>query len=139
MFMKETYHISRFHIPVTDEVAELEANKDPLIMKAVKVFKANYVSPIQLRVVNVLRHWVDFHYYDFQRDQELLMRLHAFISSVKGKKMQKWVATLNRALDKRKEETPSSAKPVFSKKPLPVEWWLTQKPEEFNILSVRTG
>jgi son of sevenless-like protein len=52
------------------------------------------------RVVNVLRHWVDFHYYDYQRDQELLTRLHTFITSVKGKKMQKWVAALNRALDK---------------------------------------
>jgi son of sevenless-like protein len=88
------------------------------------------------RVVNVLRHWVDFHYYDYQRDQELLTRLHTFITSVKGKKMQKWVAALNRALDKKRDEIPSATKPVFTKKPLPVEWWLTQKPEEFNLLSV---
>ena len=39
----------RFHIPMSDEVAEFEANKDPLMMKAVKAFKANFVSPIQLR------------------------------------------------------------------------------------------
>ena len=39
----------RFHIPMSDEVDDLEAKKDPLMMKAVKAFKANYVSPIQLR------------------------------------------------------------------------------------------
>jgi son of sevenless-like protein len=128
--------IERFHIPMSDEVDELEAKKDPLMMKAVKAFKDNYVSPIQLRVVNVLRHWVDFHFYDFQRDQELLTRLQTFISTVKGKKMQKWVAALSRAVEKKRDEAPSAAKPVFSKKPLPVEWWLTQKPEDFNLLSV---
>ena len=39
----------RFHIPMSDEVDELEARKDPLMMKAIKAFKDNYVSPIQLR------------------------------------------------------------------------------------------
>ena len=48
----------------------------------------------------VLRHWIDFHYYDFQRDQKLLARLRSFISSVKGKKTQKWMAAISRALDK---------------------------------------
>ena len=48
----------------------------------------------------MLRHWVDFHFYDFQRDQELLTRLQTFISTVKGKKMQKWVAALSRAVEK---------------------------------------
>ncbi|CAI8055146.1 Son of sevenless homolog 2 [Geodia barretti] len=128
--------IERFEIPLPEEATDLDTKKDPLMMKAVKVFKSYYLSPIQLRVVNVLRHWVDFHYYDFQRDQELLTRLHTFITSVKGKKMQKWVAALNRALDKKRDEIPSATKPVFTKKPLPVEWWLTQKPEEFNLLSL---
>ena len=31
---------------------------------------------------------------------------------------------------------PAAAKPVFNRKPLPVEWWVAQKPEDFNILSV---
>lgn len=39
----------RFHIPMSDEVDDVEVKKDPLMMKAVKAFKANYVSPIQLR------------------------------------------------------------------------------------------
>ena len=39
----------RFQIPMSDEVDDLEAKKDPLMMKAVKAFKANYVSPIQFR------------------------------------------------------------------------------------------
>ena len=39
---------------MSDEVAEYETNKDPLMMKAVKAFKANYVSPIQLRFVSIM-------------------------------------------------------------------------------------
>ena len=31
------------------DVDEQEAKEDPLILKAVKAFKAKYVSPIQLR------------------------------------------------------------------------------------------
>lgn len=41
----------RFNIPLSDEVDDLDAKKDPLLMKAVKAFKANYVSPIQLRYI----------------------------------------------------------------------------------------
>lgn len=55
---------------------------------------------ILYRVVNVLRHWVDHHYYDFKEDKELLSRLKEFVCSVKGKKMQKWVGSVSRALDK---------------------------------------
>lgn len=47
--MSASYVFCRFKIPMSDEVAEFETNKDPLMMKAVKAFKANYVSPIQLR------------------------------------------------------------------------------------------
>ena len=43
--------VCRFEIPLSDEAADLEATKDPLMMKAVKSFKANYVSPIQLRCI----------------------------------------------------------------------------------------
>ena len=34
---------------MADDVDEQEAKKDPLMLKAIKAFKANYVSPIQLR------------------------------------------------------------------------------------------
>lgn len=129
--------IDRFHIPNPCEVESNESRRDPLMMKALKRFKANYVSPIQLRVFNVLRHWVEFHYYDFQREPELLVKLKQFVDSVKTKNMQKWVASIHRALQKKEDEAqPSAAKPVFNQQPQPVEWHLTKNVEEYHILSL---
>ncbi len=44
--------ISRFHIPMPI-VLDDHDRRDPMLMKAVKRYKANYVSPIQLRCVCV--------------------------------------------------------------------------------------
>ena len=53
-----------------------------------------------LRILNVLRHWVEFHYYDFERDPQLLEKLKLFVSTVKSKNMQKWLASIHRTLQK---------------------------------------
>jgi len=77
-----------------------EIRRDPLMMKALKKFKAVYVSPIQLRVLNVLRHWVEFHYYDFERDPQLLEKLKQFVSTIRSRNVQKWVSSIHRTLQK---------------------------------------
>ena len=52
------------------------------------------------RILNVVRHWVEFHYYDFERDPQLLEKLKSFVSTVKSKNMQKWLASIHRTLQK---------------------------------------
>jgi len=52
------------------------------------------------RVLNVLRHWVEFHYYDFERDPQLLEKLKQFVSTIRSRNVQKWVSSIHRTLQK---------------------------------------
>lgn len=46
--------VARFHIPMPVDMDEHD-RRDPMLMKAVKRYKANYISPIQLRCVEICR------------------------------------------------------------------------------------
>ncbi len=81
---------------------------------------------------------MEYHYYDFERDQKLLEKLRNFVGSVKTKSMQKWVLSIHRSLAKKEEEKPPSAfKHVFNKQSEPVEWHIAKPKEEYHILTVR--
>ncbi|XP_073206317.1 son of sevenless homolog 2 isoform X5 [Lepidochelys kempii] len=119
--------IERFEIPEpepteADRLA-IEKGEQP-ISADLKRFRKEYVQPVQLRILNVFRHWVEHHFYDFERDLELLDRLETFISSVRGKSMKKWVESIAKIIKRKKQCQANgiSHNITFESQPPPIEW-----------------
>uniref|UniRef100_A0A8C0J7H4 SOS Ras/Rho guanine nucleotide exchange factor 2 n=1 Tax=Chelonoidis abingdonii TaxID=106734 RepID=A0A8C0J7H4_CHEAB len=119
--------IERFEIPEpepteADRLA-IEKGEQP-ISTDLKRFRKEYVQPVQLRILNVFRHWVEHHFYDFERDLELLDKLETFISSVRGKSMKKWVESIAKIIKRKKQAQANgiSHNITFESQPPPIEW-----------------
>ena len=72
-----------------------------LVREDLKRFRNEYCKPVQIRVLNVIRHWVDQHWYDFDWNRDLLVRLRIFLETVKGKAMKKYVESIHKAIARR--------------------------------------
>uniref|UniRef100_A0A670HML5 SOS Ras/Rac guanine nucleotide exchange factor 1 n=1 Tax=Podarcis muralis TaxID=64176 RepID=A0A670HML5_PODMU len=135
--------IERFEIPEpepteADRIA-MENGDQPLSAE-LKRFRKEYIQPVQLRVLNVCRHWVEHHFYDFERDVDLLQRLEEFIGTVRGKAMKKWVESITKIIHRKKQAQAigPSHNITFESSPPPIEWHIS-KPghiETFDLLTL---
>ncbi|KAK3580871.1 hypothetical protein CHS0354_032932 [Potamilus streckersoni] len=131
--------IERFeiHEPPVDQPIEEEGQNDTLMIRDdIKRFRKEYVKPVQFRVVNVLRHWVDHHFYDFERDQGLLHKLKEFLDTVKGKAMRKMADSILNVIQRRTECPGSEREFTYQKPPPPIEMHLARQKEQFDVLTL---
>ncbi|RZB58806.1 son of sevenless, partial [Asbolus verrucosus] len=134
--------IERFQIPDPSLVYEQDCCDTDKMQKNSqredwKKYKKEYCQPVQFRVLNVLRHWVDHHFYDFERDPSLLVKLQCFLDSVSGKSMRKWVDSVMKILQRKKEnDTQRHIKFAFDEPPPPIEWHLPCTEQDYGILTL---
>ncbi|KAM7420003.1 hypothetical protein PAMA_016888 [Pampus argenteus] len=133
--------IERFEIPEPrpSEADQMEGGEQPLSAE-LKRFRKEFVQPVQLRVLNVCRHWVEHHFYDFERDAHLLRRLEEFIASVRGKAMRKWVESITKIIQRKKQVQVSvpSHSITFQNSPPPIEWHICKpgNTEQFDLMTL---
>ncbi|XP_013393700.1 son of sevenless homolog 1-like isoform X1 [Lingula anatina] len=129
--------IERFNIPEPLPVDPVKELDDLAYREEIKRFRKEFVKPIQFRVLNVLRHWVNNHFYDFERDSDLQDKLKEFLDTVKGKAMRKWVESITKIIQRR-QEIPGGEKPevVLSVTPPQIEWYAARTPDEYNLMTL---
>ncbi|XP_072516084.1 son of sevenless homolog 1 isoform X2 [Salminus brasiliensis] len=135
--------MERFDIPEpkpTEADQMAMENGDQPLSAELKRFRKEFVQPVQLRVLNVCRHWVEHHFYDFERDAQLLRRLEEFIGMVRGKAMRKWVESITKIIQRKKQAQANgpSHNITFESSPPPIEWHIS-KPgqiEQFELLTL---
>uniref|UniRef100_A0A6Q2XD94 Son of sevenless homolog 2 (Drosophila) n=1 Tax=Esox lucius TaxID=8010 RepID=A0A6Q2XD94_ESOLU len=136
--------IDRIEIPEPEPTeADKQAlwNGDQPMAAELQRFRREYVQPVQLRVLNVFRQWVEHHFYDFENDPELRCRLEEYITGIiqlRGKSMRKWVESINKII-KRKIQTQSngvSHNITFESPPPPIEWHISRQIDTFDLMTL---
>ncbi|XP_072345912.1 son of sevenless homolog 2 [Scyliorhinus torazame] len=138
--------IERFEIPDPEptEADRLAREKGEQPTSAeLKRFRKEYIQPVQLRVLNVFRHWVEHHFYDFERDNMLLNRLEGFISrklDLEVRSMKKWVESITKIINRKRQTQVNgiSHAITFPDPPPQIEWHISRSGhlETFDLMTL---
>ncbi|OQR69311.1 son of sevenless2-like [Tropilaelaps mercedesae] len=135
--------VERYDIPDHPEHADEQETGSIEQQQMAKRFRKEYQQPVQVRVLNVIRHWVEHHYYDFERDRRLLDELRDFLERMRadarsGKNMRKWVDSISKAVQRKQEQQGTAKELTFSHEPPPLEWFLARPGEadRFDLLTL---
>uniref|UniRef100_A0A8C2BI73 Son of sevenless homolog 1 (Drosophila) n=1 Tax=Cyprinus carpio TaxID=7962 RepID=A0A8C2BI73_CYPCA len=135
--------MERFDIPEpkpTEADQMAMENGDQPLSAELKRFRKEFVQPVQLRVLNVCRHWVEHHFYDFERDAQLLRQLEEFIGMVRGKAMRKWVESITKIIQRKKQAQANgpSHNITFESSPPSIEWHLCKagQTDQFDLMTL---
>lgn len=133
--------IQRFDIPepelpaVSEEETQEVKNQQLSIHREIlKRFRKEYSQPVQFRVLNVLRHWVDYHFYDFERDKTLLDNLTSFLEKVKGKSMRKWVESITKIIQRRCNEEQREITFSLNRSPPSPKWHIRLDEKDWEAI-----
>ncbi|XP_001947929.1 protein son of sevenless-like [Acyrthosiphon pisum] len=125
--------IERYKIP---EPSGITLNSESL-RDETKRFKKEYLIPVQFRVLNVFRHWVDYHYYDYQCYPYLLDKLYEFLDSINGKSIKKLTDSLIKIIHRKTSEAQKEITFAFDSPPPAIEVHMDfNGNDKFNILLV---
>nr|XP_045604246.1 son of sevenless homolog 2-like isoform X1 [Procambarus clarkii] len=139
--------IQRFDIPEPElppvseeETQEVKNQQISIHREILKRFRKEYSQPVQFRVLNVLRHWVDYHFYDFERDKTLLDNLTNFLEKVKGKSMRKWVESITKIIQRRCNEEQREITFSLNRSPPSPKWHIRLDEKDWEaILPINAG
>jgi hypothetical protein len=108
LIVSDIISFQRFNIPEPEFSSDSESDSDHAdktskmrMAQDLKRFRKEYSQPVQFRVLNVLKHWVDQHFYDFEQDDALLTTLNEFLNGIAGKSMRKWAECINKIVQRR--------------------------------------
>ena len=102
--------IKRFNIPKPDwfsgskddeEMGMDDASQLQLITDQ-KRFRNEYVRPVQTIVLNVLKHWLSQHFYDFENDSNLFYKFKIFLEDIETTSLKgKWTDMIRSSIKKK--------------------------------------